>query len=73
MKIDLLSPMPEPTESDIQHAAYLLWIENGRPEGRDLDHWLAAKELLCHRHGRSPAPAPRRTRVSVRAAAPGKN
>jgi hypothetical protein len=60
----------EPTEAEIQHAAYLLWIENGRPEGRDLDHWLAAKEMLCHRHGRdartrSPAPeiaapAPRR-------------
>lgn len=42
----------EPTELEIQHAAYLLWIENGRPEGCDLDHWLAAKERLCHRHGR---------------------
>ena len=42
----------EPTEMEIQHAAYLLWIENGRPEGCDLDHWLAAKEMLCHRHGR---------------------
>lgn len=43
---------PEPTEQEIQHAAYLLWIENGRPEGCDLEHWLAAKEMLCHRHGR---------------------
>ena len=42
----------EPTEAEIQHAAYLLWIENGRPEGCDLDHWLAAREMLCHRHGR---------------------
>ena len=42
----------EPTEAEIQHAAYLLWIEGGRPEGRDLEHWLAAKEMLCHRHGR---------------------
>lgn len=42
----------EPSEREIQHAAYLLWIEDGRPEGRDLDHWLAAKEMLCHRHGR---------------------
>ena len=40
------------TESEIQHAAYLLWIESGRPEGRDREHWLAAKEMLCHRHGR---------------------
>ena len=47
------TPLPhEPTELEIQHAAYLLWIENGRPEGRDLEHWLAAKEMLCHRHGR---------------------
>ena len=57
---------PETTDAEIQHAAYLLWIEAGRPEGRDLEHWLAAKELLCHRHGRvlpsrrhPPAPAVR--------------
>ena len=49
-------PLHEPSEAEIQHAAYLLWIENGRPEGRDLDHWLAAKELLCHRHGRDTKP-----------------
>ena len=42
----------DPSETEIQHAAYLLWIENGRPEGRDLEHWHAAKEMLCHRHGR---------------------
>ena len=46
------APFREPTEQEIQHAAYLLWIEDGRPEGCDLDHWLAAKELLCHRQGR---------------------
>ena len=42
----------EPSEQEIQHAAYLLWVEDGRPEGRDLEHWMAAKEMLCHRHGR---------------------
>lgn len=41
-----------PTEAEIQHAAYLLWIEAGQPEGRDQEHWFAAKEMLCHRHGR---------------------
>ena len=45
-----VTPLPEPTESEIQHAAYYLWLENGRPEGRDLENWLAAKELLRHRH-----------------------
>lgn len=42
----------EPTEAQIQHAAYHPWIEHDRPAGRDLEHWLAAKELLVHRHGR---------------------
>jgi hypothetical protein len=49
-KITAVQKMPD--ESEIQHAAYLLWIENGQPEGRDLEHWFAAKEMLCHRHGR---------------------
>ena len=43
---------PEPTEAEIQHAAYLLWVEDGRPEGCDLEHWMRAKEMLTHRHGR---------------------
>jgi hypothetical protein len=52
MKTKSITTVTEPSESEIQHAAYLLWIENGRPEGCDLEHWLAAKEMLCHRHGR---------------------
>jgi hypothetical protein len=38
----------EPTELEIQHAAFLLWEEQGRPAGRDLEIWLAAKERLKH-------------------------
>jgi hypothetical protein len=49
----------DPTEAEIQHAAYLLWIEEGRPEGRDFEHWLAARELLRHRPGRELSPARR--------------
>lgn len=44
---------PEPTESEIQKEAYLIWLANGCESDRALDHWLAAKELLRHRHGRS--------------------
>lgn len=55
MKARIHPHTTEPTEGEIQHAAYLLWIEDGRPEGRDLDHWFAAKEMLCHRHGRDAA------------------
>ena len=50
-KIDFF---PEPTEAEIQHAAYFLWIERGRPAGSDLENWFAAKELLRHHHGRTP-------------------
>ncbi|HRI83336.1 MAG TPA: DUF2934 domain-containing protein [Opitutaceae bacterium] len=46
------TPAHEPTEAEIQKAAYYLWLESGCPEGRELEHWLAAKELLKHRHGR---------------------
>jgi hypothetical protein len=52
MKRNITAVPHEPTEAEIQHSAYLLWIENGRPEGRDFEHWFAAKEMLCHRHGR---------------------
>ena len=43
----------EPTELEIQHQAYLLWAEGGCRTGGELDDWLAAKELLRHRHGHS--------------------
>jgi hypothetical protein len=68
MKSKRLTPKNEPTEAEIQHAAYLLWVEDGRREGCDLQHWLAAKEMLTHRHGRDSTTRqrvpeiPRRTR-----------
>ncbi len=30
-------------KSKIEQAAYRIWEEEGRPEGRDLDHWLQAE------------------------------
>ena len=61
-------PASEPTAAEIQHAAYLLWIEEGRPEGCDQAHWFAAKEMLCHRHGRDAHTRP--PVLEVAAAAP---
>jgi hypothetical protein len=40
--------LSEPAEKDIQHAAYFLWEEAGRPEGRDQEFWFAARERLRH-------------------------
>ena len=44
----------DPSEEDIRKEAYYLWLADARPEGRDLDYWLAARELLRHRHARTP-------------------
>jgi hypothetical protein len=50
MKKQKLSSVPfEPSETDVQKSAYLLWKEEGSPAGRDLDFWLKAKELIRHR------------------------
>ena len=54
------SSLTEPAEAEIQHLAHRLWLEEGRPEGRELQHWFRAKEHLRHHHGR---PASTATRV----------
>lgn len=43
----------EPSPAEIATLAYRLWEQEGRPEGRDLDHWLTAREQL--RRGNAPA------------------
>jgi hypothetical protein len=35
-------------EEQIRHEAFRLWQREGCPEGRELDHWLAAKEIVHH-------------------------
>ncbi len=34
---------PEPDEHGIRQRAYEIWVEEGRPDGRALDHWLRAR------------------------------
>ncbi len=31
---------------DIARRAYQIWLKDGRPEGRDREHWLRAEEEL---------------------------
>jgi hypothetical protein len=63
MKSTPITKLPEPTEAEIQHTAYLLWLESGQKSGHDLDNWLAAKELLRHHH--APGKGPRRPAAST--------
>jgi len=37
------------TDDLVRHEAYTLWQLEGCPKGRELDHWLAAKEMVRHR------------------------
>lgn len=34
------------THEEIARYAYLLWEQDGKPEGRDVDYWVRAEELL---------------------------
>jgi hypothetical protein len=36
----------EPSNEEIAAYAYKLWEAEGRPDGRDIDHWLQAKAHL---------------------------
>jgi hypothetical protein len=50
-----------PTEEKIRQLAHGLWEEEGRPEGRDVHHYLTAKAILdkeeaAKKRGNSPRP-----------------
>jgi hypothetical protein len=34
------------SEDQIRERAYLIWVDEGKPDARDLDHWLRAKWAL---------------------------
>ena len=38
-----------PTEDQIRQLAHSLWEQEGRPEGKDVHHYLAAKAILDKR------------------------
>lgn len=37
------------TQHEIRKIAYALWIKDGQPDGRDREHWEAAKEIWAFR------------------------
>lgn len=39
-------PHREPTHDEIALCAMTIWVEEGRPQGRDLEHWLLAETRL---------------------------
>ena len=55
-----------PTEQEIARRAYAIWEQEGRPHGRNLDHWLKAERELNGQT--SPTLSPRRTESPKRGA-----
>jgi len=41
---------------EITDLAHRLWVDDGMPQGRDLDHWFRAEELLNNEGGTGSAP-----------------
>ena len=39
-------------EQRIRERAYQIWLEEGCPKGRELDHWNMATELVAIEDGR---------------------
>ena len=67
------------TDEQIRETAYLIWLDEGQPEGRDTQHWLQAAELLTKakpkaKPARKAAAKPRATKAAPKAkAAPKKS
>ena len=56
-------------EVQIRERAYAIWEEEGRPEGREWDHWDAGLARVLSRRESVAAPRPPRNRASTRRAA----
>ncbi|MFY8095027.1 MAG: DUF2934 domain-containing protein [Niveispirillum sp.] len=39
----------EPTTDQVAEEAYLLWLSEGEPTGRDVEHWLLAEQIVRSR------------------------
>ena len=49
-----------PTQDEITRVAHAIWEHEGRPEGRDHEHWMRAKQLILEGRAEAGTPAPRR-------------
>jgi hypothetical protein len=38
--------MPDDKEQALRERAYAIWEREGRPDGKDMDHWLRAETEL---------------------------
>jgi hypothetical protein len=57
-----------PNEFEVAHLAYAIWEQEGRPHGRDQQHWQEAERLIVATPSPLPANPPQRRKKS-----PGRN
>jgi hypothetical protein len=58
----------DPLEQRIRHRAYQLWEQEGRPHGREHEHWQRARsEVMAAQHG-EPTPAQKSSKKAARKA-----
>ncbi len=57
--------------AEIQRRAYEIWEREGRPNGREFDHWVAAEAELAQA-AQAPEAPPRKPRAPRAKAAPAK-
>ncbi|WP_323769941.1 DUF2934 domain-containing protein [Antarctobacter sp.] len=58
---------PQPDTAKIAEAAFFLWLDEGRPQGQDRDHWFRATQALTA--ATKPARKPRAKAAAKPAAA----
>lgn len=39
----------QPSTAQVAEEAYLLWLSEGQPVGRDMEHWLLAEQIVRSR------------------------
>ena len=56
-------------ETAIRQRAYAIWEEEGRPDGREWDHWeRALREIVCAEPPAPKSKAPKTTKGRIRSA-----
>ena len=40
-------PHTEPSPEEIAKCAFCIWEQEGKPEGREIEHWLQAEKQLA--------------------------
>lgn len=49
------------TEQQVRELAYAIWEKEGRPQGKDVEHYFRARQILEHQEATAVSDTPRAT------------